>query len=137
MPYTVSEAVSGLKVTYSIGAVPIAEIKNVSGPSIKADVVDVSNVTTSDGFAQSLVGLIDGGEVSFDLNIVPGTGGWAALVALWAAGTKSAHVITWAAGKTCTFQGIITALSPTAPLAGGATASATCKVCSLPVFALA
>lgn len=49
----------------------VAELRTISGPSISADAIDVTTHNTPTPFRRFIAGLLDGGEVSFDLNFIP------------------------------------------------------------------
>lgn len=53
------------------GFTTIAELRNISGPSMSADVIDVTTHNTSTPFRRFISGLIDGGEINLDINFVP------------------------------------------------------------------
>ena len=75
--------------------VEIGEITNLNGPSIAADAVEATNTRSTvsgsppsdpDGWREFIPGLADAGEVSGDLNFVPGSAGQD--VILWAVRKK-------------------------------------------------
>lgn len=45
----------------------IAGVKDISGPSIMFDVIDITNQDSADGFEEIMPSLAHGGEVDFDL----------------------------------------------------------------------
>lgn len=49
----------------------IAELKSLSGPSFQADTIDVTVHNTPTPFRRFISGLLDGGEVTFDINFIP------------------------------------------------------------------
>ena len=49
----------------------IAELRSLKGPSIKADVIDVTTHNTATPFKRFISGLLDGGDVTFDINFIP------------------------------------------------------------------
>ena len=49
----------------------IAELRSLKGPSIKADVIDVTTHNTATPFKRFISGLLDGGDVTFDVNFIP------------------------------------------------------------------
>ena len=49
----------------------IAEVTNISGPTLTQEVVDVTSHSSSGAFREKVGGLLDGGEVTFDLNFIP------------------------------------------------------------------
>lgn len=113
----------------------VAEVTNIDGPGMSSNVVDV---TSHDGQATNalrakIATLIDGGEVTLDLNFVPATHGANALNSLIKAFTdKSPRKmrITWTdAGNTqWLFIGVVSAFQPTASVDGALTATCTVTV---------
>ena len=51
----------------------IAEVKDISGPSISVETIEVTNHDSSGARKEFIVSLIEMGEVSFDLNFYAGT----------------------------------------------------------------
>lgn len=51
----------------------IAEVLNISGPGLKREVVDVTNMDSTEGWRERVPTLLDGGEISLDLNFLPET----------------------------------------------------------------
>lgn len=49
----------------------IAELRTISGPTLKAETIDVTTHNTATPFRRFISGLVDGGEVTFDLNFIP------------------------------------------------------------------
>ena len=49
----------------------IAEVTNISGPSLSHEVIDVTSHSSSGAFREKVGGLLDGGEITLDLNFVP------------------------------------------------------------------
>lgn len=49
----------------------IAELRTISGPSLNAETIDVTVHNTSTPFRRYISGLLDGGDVTFDLNFIP------------------------------------------------------------------
>jgi predicted secreted protein len=49
----------------------IAELKTISGPSLSADAIDVTVHNTPTPFRRFIAGLLDGGEVNFDIHFIP------------------------------------------------------------------
>ena len=113
----------------------VAQVRDISGPSLNVDTVEVTNRDSSSQFKEYLAGNRDGGEVTFDLVYDPdatthsasASGG---LVTLLSAGTLNNFRVTFADSTpaTATFAGLVTQFTPTAPLNGAQTASVTIKV---------
>lgn len=49
----------------------VAELRTISGPSLSADAIDVTTHNTPTPFRRFISGLLDGGEVNFDINFIP------------------------------------------------------------------
>ncbi len=49
----------------------IAELRNISGPSLTAETIDVTVHNTATPFRRFISGLLDGGEITMDINFVP------------------------------------------------------------------
>lgn len=49
----------------------IAELRTLSGPSISADSIDVTTHNTPTPWRRFIAGLLDGGEISFEINFIP------------------------------------------------------------------
>lgn len=49
----------------------IAEVSSISGPSITLETIDVTTHSSGEPWRQFVGGLLDGGEVSFDINFIP------------------------------------------------------------------
>lgn len=49
----------------------VSELKTVQGPSFAADTIDVTTHNTTAPWHSYIVGLLDGGEMSFDINFIP------------------------------------------------------------------
>jgi hypothetical protein len=49
----------------------LAQVKDISGPSMSRDTIDVTNHQSPSGFAEFLAGLADGGEVTFTIEYDP------------------------------------------------------------------
>lgn len=45
----------------------VAEVLNISGPSISRDAIDVTTMDSPDQYREFIGGLLDGGEVTFDV----------------------------------------------------------------------
>lgn len=50
----------------------IADVNSISGPSMRGEVIDVTTHSSAGGFREKINGLIDPGELSFDINYDPG-----------------------------------------------------------------
>lgn len=92
----------------------IAEITGFDGPSMSAPEIDVSNSDSS--WAEKLVGLPDGGQVTFQYNWLTNNAQHAAVRADFAAGTLRSYQIALPDGTVFGFQAYITGMSPSGAL---------------------
>lgn len=49
----------------------VAELRTISGPTLTAETIDVTTHNTPTPFRRYISGLLDGGEVTFDINFIP------------------------------------------------------------------
>lgn len=119
--------------------ITVGEVLNVKPPAISRDAVDATHTESPNGYREFIPGLKDGGEVSFDINFIPGSQGVTTLMAQLAIDGSSACKITlpgtpsyeWA------FDAILTGFEPDAPIDDKMTASVTFKVTGQPTLGAA
>lgn len=106
----------------------IAEITNFNGPSETARQVDVTSLDSTS--REYISGLRDGGEVSFDMNLVPGDTAQQGLRADLAARTVQSFsiVLTDAGACTITFSALVTQFSIRGGVDDRVTASCSLKI---------
>jgi predicted secreted protein len=112
----------------------IAQIRDISGPSLSANAIEVTH-RDGGGWKEFIAGLRDGGEITFDIMYDPdltthsasAAGG---VVTLLSAGTKNSFRISFAdaTATTATFDAIVTSFEPTMPMDDAQTADVTLKV---------
>lgn len=89
MVYTASEATAGpgFLLDFEEPLIPgtwthVAEILDINGPDESTDEVEVTNQDSTENWKEFLATMQDGGNVTFDLNLVPGNAGQTALADL-------------------------------------------------------
>lgn len=112
--------------------VALAEIFNITPPSMNADMIDVSHMQSPDRRREFISGLIDPGECSFEMNYVPGSASDIRLneildMPVGQARRKSCR-ITYPNSVTHTFDGELQNYEPTVPTDDKMTATVTFKV---------
>lgn len=118
----------------------IANVGDISGPSISAETIDVTTHDSPDAFAEFVAGMLDGGEVTTDLVFDAGPSGHGSLYnAVAARGTHNFYFklpgfVNTAGGGYFSFAGLFTAFNATAPVKDKLGASVTIKVSGKPVF---
>lgn len=112
----------------------IAQVSNISGPSMQMDTIDVTTHDSTDGFREFVEGLVDPGEVTFDLVFDPdeathdnASGG--VLYELHQR-TKKAFSLdfTDSTATVVKFQAFVTSFEPSLSVDGAMTASLTLKL---------
>ena len=117
----------------------IGHVKDVTGPNISRGTIDITDHDSTDGFREFFGGLVDGGEVTFQIGLDHEA---AAHSGLWASFSSSTEV-PWAwlitfnvfsGTYTWAFDGFLTALSPGAPMEGQNVWDLTVKVTGKPTL---
>lgn len=124
------------------GAVPeifttLAEVTNITPPAMARDTVDVTHELSPEAWREFIAGLKDGGEVSVEMNFVPGQSDAAALMAELALSGSAAlknRQIVFPDGSVFAFAAILTAYEPDAPIDDKMSASVTFKVSGKPTL---
>lgn len=136
-----TQATLGFGVILQRNGVSVAEVKNVSGPSISRGSVEVTHHQSPDQWSEFIKGLKDGGEVSFDINYLPGNATHDASTGLLSDFANDSTIDTWAivfpdpGNTTWSFPGFLTAFAPANPTDDAFTASVTLKVAGKPTLA--
>lgn len=117
------------------GATTIAEVVNVSGPGISADTIDVTHQESSDNAREFIGSLVDSGEVSCDVNFLPGNATQKTFISDIYGKVKATYSLVWSdAGLTWTFEAIPTGFEPSAQIDDKLSASITLKITGKPTF---
>ena len=115
----------------------IGNLTNISGPGVSADTIDVTSHDSTGGYRQFVAGLIDGGEISLEGNLVTAAAGNAFMTAINARSTTACSIIyptTSASIGKWTFSGIPVSFETQAPHDGKIGFTASVKVTGTPVL---
>ena len=106
----------------------VGEVNSFDGPSMSAPALDVTNFDST--WAEKLVGVPDGGQVTIGFNWVPGNGPQNRLREDFAAGTLRAYRIRKADATlpAISFSAYLTAIAPSGAVNDRVTGSATFEV---------
>lgn len=118
----------------------VGEITSITMPSISRDAVDVTHSESPEKWREFIAGLKDGGEVSCELNFVPGAAGTTLLMAQLDVDTVSVCEISlpmFATAYKWSFNAILTGFDPQAPIAEKQVATVTFKVTGKPTLTTA
>lgn len=118
----------------------IAEVTNIGGPSLSLDQIEITHHSSTGGWKEFIGGLLDGGEVSFDINYDPvgathdATTG---LIADIVARTKRNFQLVFpdTGNTTWSFTALVTKFEPSEPVGDKLAASVTLKVSGQPTLA--
>lgn len=115
----------------------IAQVTNITGPGLSADVVDVTAHDSPSGFREFVATLVDSGEVSFELVFDPDH---ATHIALRTDETSRLLrnfqlIFPDATNTQWDFAAFVTNFEPSAPVDGALTASLTVKLTGVPTLA--
>lgn len=118
----------------------VAEVLDITGPSIERDDIDTTSHDVTDGFRTFIAGLADGGEVSFDIQYTPGnathnenTRGLTALA-------LNGLVVNWrivlpvTPTKRWNFAGFVSGFEPGFPVGDKMNGSVTIKITNKPTI---
>ena len=118
----------------------VAEVSSIGGPTLSLDPIDVTSHDSTGGWRQFVGGLLDGGEVSLEINYDPvgathdaSTGLIADMVARTLRNFQLVFPDT--GSTTWTFAALITAFEPSEPIDDKLAASVTLKVSGQPTLA--
>lgn len=120
----------------------VAEVTNISGPSLSRETFDLTSHSSTGGYREFGIGLIDAGEVTLDINYVPSNATHDNSTGLLSLISQSSNdstdfelVFPDTDETTWSFSGFVTAFSPTAPVGDLLGASVTVKVTGAPTLA--
>ncbi|MPZ58437.1 MAG: hypothetical protein GEU91_18480 [Rhizobiales bacterium] len=115
----------------------IAEVTSITPPSLARDAIDATHMNSPDQWREFIGGLKDGGEVSIELNYVPGSATSVLLIGEIAQAAERTYRITFTDTTTWVFDGIMTGFESEVPVDDKMTATATFKVTGEPVLTAA
>jgi len=120
----------------TISGSTVAGLTGISGPSVSADTIDVTAHDSADAYREFVAGLIDGGEISFEGNLISAAAGNVVMNAINARTTTACTIVFPGAGTpTWTFVGIPTAFETDGPHDGKIGISGSIKVTGKPSLA--
>lgn len=96
--------------------VELGEVVSIEGGSDDTDLVDVTHMQSPDRRREYIGGLIDGGEITVELNFVANDFTHKLLREQQIAGTPSEHKVTFPRGETLTVEAIVTSVSWNDPI---------------------
>lgn len=132
-----SEAIIGYGAKFEVESaagtdsmVGVAEVTDITPPSQSVDVIDVTHMQSPDSTREFIQGLMDPGEVSLDMNFVPGSTSDVFIQAWRSSRERRKCRITFPNDVTWTFSAFVTGYTPAIPNEDKLTATLTAKVTS-------
>ena len=116
---------------------PFAEVVSITPPQLVRDTVDATHMASPQKWREFVPGLKDGGEVSLEMNFIPGNSDWDVLFAAFNDEEVSNWKITFPNAEAWTFAAYCTGVEAEVPLDDKMSATATFKVSGVPDFAAA
>lgn len=130
-------ATAGYGTILEWNAQPIAEVTNISGPTLSIDTIDATHYTSPQEFKEFIAGFGDGGEISMECNLIPSDAlGQIALIT--DAYAKTVRAVTIDVGDPVmvdwSFDGLITKLDFAQPMDNKLSFSITIKISGVPTM---
>jgi hypothetical protein len=110
----------------------VAEVTSITPPQYSRDAIEATHHGSPNTYREYVPGMIDGGEVSLEINYIPSNAD--VIITAVQAGTGQ-FKITHPNAISVTFNAIVTAYSPETPLDGKMNAKVTFKVTGRPTWA--
>lgn len=114
--------------------VSIAEVRSITGPGITRDVIEVTNLDSTQGWKQFIAGFRDGGTVVASMNFT--RAGFDLLMTDFEDDTLQNYqiVLSDAVATSIEFEGLVTELPLTINVGDAITMESTIKITSAPVI---
>lgn len=112
----------------------LAEVINITPPAMSRDAIDATHMLSPEMWREFIPGLKDGGEVSVEMNFIPGGAGESQIMQNLAADETRTYRITFPNGVAWEFAAFVTGFEPDTPHDDKMSATATFKVSGKPAF---
>jgi Lambda phage tail tube protein, TTP len=141
-----SQAISGFGAALKIGDgggsevfTTVAEVRQITGPALALTTFDVTHMASPGAVMERAAGLLDPGQVTFEVNWLPSDATQSATAGLLRDlnnRTRRNFKIVWpnAATTTASFPAYVTAFNPTAPLNDALRNNFTLQLAGQPVW---
>ena len=118
----------------------IAEVTGIEVGKMSAKMLDMTNHSSEDGWAEKLPGILEAGQVSFDINFIPTAtthGLSAGLLKMLQNRTLKNYRVTFpdSPATSWTFAGYVAEFHPSAPVDGKLSAKVTIELTGKPTLA--
>jgi predicted secreted protein len=124
-------------VTDPLAPITVAGLTEIGGLELSSDTIDVTNLSSPDGYREFIGGLKDGGEVSISGFFESAVGkGQKELYDAYESGAVKDYEIAFPSDAVWQFKGIVTGVSTTASLEDPVNFTGTIKVSGKPTLVL-
>ena len=110
-----SDGTHGHGTTLSIGGTAVGNIMSISGPDQSRDPIDISTMDSTAKWREQIPGMIDAGEISFDINYDGAAAGTANQLQTALTATAATILVTLPDTSTFSASGFVTALGVAIP----------------------
>lgn len=110
----------------------IAEVRNLTGPGMTRETLEATHLGSDSGYREWVVSFIDSGEVSFDVNFLPGDDSQEALIDDLVSGVKRNFRVIWPtvlgkSQRTWAFTAYVVGFNPSVSFDGLASSAMTLR----------
>ena len=128
--------ISAYGTTLVMNGTPIAQVTNISGPSLSLDTVDVTTHDQSEAWEEHIATVLRTGTLSVDIIYDPGLADHIAVLAQMVGKDAVSFELQFpdAAYSQYIFDAFVTGFNPSAPVDGALTASVNIKVTGEPIL---
>ena len=114
----------------------IGEVKTLSFSGLQAGTIDVTTMESQNNTREFIPSLIDGGDITFTINFLPGTAGHKQLVTDMRDRVKHNYKVIWPDSLSTPWgmSGYVTNFAPSAGIEDALTASVTIKLVTFPTL---
>lgn len=112
----------------------IGEVIEVTPPNPSRDSVETTHTSNADRWRTFIPGLIDGGELSIEINYVPGSTADDNLQTDLNSATVENYKVLFASGESIIVPAFVTGIEPGVPIDDRMTATVTFKVAGKPTY---
>lgn len=113
----------------------LAELKDISGPSMEVDSVEATHQASPDAHKEFIPGLVDGGEVSVEMQLIEGGAERGNLLEDFQGRVTRFWRIVLPSSGSWTYKAFITGFDPANPIEDVMTDSLSWKITGKPVWA--
>jgi len=132
-----SDGIAAYGTILAIEGSAIAEVNSLSGPGLSLDPIEITHHESPDAWKEFVGGLLDAGEIPLDVNFIPTATTHTAnasgsLLYTMISRAAAAFTLTWPDSTAWSFDALVTAFEPSAPVDDKLGASVTLKLTGAP-----